>query len=792
MNLSRRALLGTAASLLAAPAAVAAVAAAAVYRDARAPTRMRVRDLLGQMTLEEKAAQLCCLWYSKSKILDVETGAFSPEKAAAALPNGIGHIGRPSDTAGAKRYFTESFRTPEDAVAFINAVQRYAVEKTRLGIPVIFHEETAHGLATNGATSFPIPTALASTWDPPLLEEIFTFVARQARARGVGVGLSPVLDLIRDPRWGRSEEFFGEDSFLVGEMATASVKGLQGPTRPIASDRILATLKHFVHGAPQGGLNLGPADMSERTLREVYLPPFQKAIRDGGAAIIMPSYNEVAGIPSHANRALLQQTGREFLGFEGAYFSDYGAIDQLVTLHRMAADRKEAAVLAMRAGVDVDFPEGDCYAHLPELVRQGRVPAEALDAAVARVLALKFELGLFESPYVDPAKAAWVLRDPAGSALARKAAQRSIVLLKNDGVLPLGVDEPLKVALIGPNSVHPMLGGYSGRPASAVGVLEGLKAAAGARVTIEQSDGVWITKPNKPGARPETGTVRLVPPEENAARIAEAVAVARRADVVILVVGDNEQVTRETIAAGFPGDRNTLGLFGDQDALVEAVVATKKPVVGVLINGRPLAVNRLAEAANALVEGWYLGEQGGHALADVLFGKVNPGGKLTVSFPRSVGELPVWYNRHPSADTYPYVEGKRRPLFAFGHGLSYTTFEISAPVLDRGEIRAGEPVKVAVEVANTGERDGDEVVQVYVGDAVSSVPRPILELKAFRRVSLKKGERKTVSFVLDAEAFALWDADMKRTVEPGAFTIAVGASLAQLKRTSLLVGMTAG
>jgi beta-glucosidase len=784
MHLSRRALLGTAASLLAAPAALAATP---LYRDAKAPTVMRVRDLLGRMTLEEKAAQLCCLWYSKSKILDVASGAFSPEKAAAGIPNGIGHVARPSDTAGAKIYFTESFRTPEDTVAFTNAVQRYAVESTRLGVPILFHEETAHGLATSGATSFPIPTALASSWDPELIEECFTLVARQARARGVGVGLSPVLDLIRDPRWGRSEEFFGEDTFLAGEMATASVRGLQGRARPIAKDRIFATLKHFVHGTPLGGVNLGPAEFSERTLRETYLPPFQKAISEGGAAVIMPSYNEVAGIPAHANRALLQQTGRELLGFKGAYFSDYGAIDQLVTLHRVAADRKEAATLAMRAGVDVDYPEGDCYAHLPDLVREGRVSIASIDAAVARVLALKFELGLFENPYVEAGKAARALSDPTGPALARKAAQRSIVLLKNDGWLPLRGDKPLKVAVVGPNSVQAMLGGYSGRPTAPVGLLEGLKAAAGAGVVIEQADGVWITKPLKPNARPETGTIRIVPPEENAARIAEAVALAQRSDVVILAVGDNEQVTRETVAAGFPGDRNSLGLFGDQDALVEAILATKKPVVGVLINGRPLTVTSLAQSANALVEAWYLGEQGGHALADVIFGKVNPGGKLTVSFPRSVGELPAYYNRHPSADTYPYVEGKRRPLFPFGHGLSFTTFEFSEPVLDRNEIRRGQSVRVSVDITNTGAREGDEVVQLYITDQVSSAPRPNLELKGFQRVSLKQGERKTVFFDLGSDALSLWDIDMKWTVEPGVFTISTGPSSAQLKRIKLTV-----
>ncbi len=783
MKISRRALLASTSLLLVAPA----TAASAAYRDSNAPIALRVRDLLGRMTLEEKAAQLCALWYTKSNIIDLATGVFSPEKAAAAIPHGIGQIGRPSDTAGTHFYYKESFREPEDTVTFMNAVQRYAVEGTQLGIPVLFHEETAHGLVAKGATSFPNPTALGSTWDPELVEQVFTLVARQARTRGVTVGLSPVLDLVRDPRWGRSEEFFGEDPHLVAEMGTAAVKGLQGRTRPIGPDRIFATLKHFVHGTPQGGLNTAPADMSERTLREVFLPPFAKAIREGDAAIVMPSYNEVGGMPSHANKALLQQTGRGLLGFQGAYFSDYGGVDMLASVHGMAADKKGAAVLAMRAGIDVDLPEGECYSSLPELVTTGRVPLESVDLAVARVLALKFEAGLFENPYIDPSRAAQALRDPKGPTLARKAAQKALVLLKNDGILPLNPGKPLRLALIGPNSVKPLLGGYSGEPSAAVGVLEGLRAGAGPGFTIEQADGVWIDQPGRAGARPETVSIRPAPPADNATRIAQALAVANRSDVIILAVGDNEQVTREAVTAAAPGDRNSLGLYGDQDALVEAMLATGKPVIALLLNGRPLAVVNLAEHANALVEGWYLGEQGGHAIADMLFGRINPGGKLTVSIPRSVGELPAWYNRHPSADSVPYIEGKRRPLYPFGHGLSYTTFELSAPRLPKPEIGPNERFWVEVDVTNTADYAGDEVVQIYVHPVVSSAPRPMIELKAFRRVTLEKGERQTVRFNLGPETLASWDADMNWTVEPGVFIIQAGNSSAELKPVSLRV-----
>ncbi|MTV36302.1 glycoside hydrolase family 3 N-terminal domain-containing protein [Duganella radicis] len=782
MKMTRRTLLATTGLALALPALGASLP---VYRRSGAPISERVRDLLGRMTLDEKVAQLCCMWMTKVSIVERETFAFSPEKAARVIPHGIGQIARPSDLAGSGRFQTKSFREPEDAVAFVNAVQRFAIEQTRLGIPVLFHEETAHGLAVKGGTSFPIPPALGSTWDPVLVEQCFAIAGRQARRRGVTVGLSPVLDLLRDPRWGRSEEFFGEDPYHVGQMGAAAVRGLQGTARPIGPDKVFATLKHFVHGMPQNGLNIGPSDMSERTLRDSYLPPFKAAI-DAKAAIVMPSYNEVGGVPSHANTQLLQQTGRGLLGFQGAYFSDYSAVGEIAELHGMAGDAEGAAVLAMRAGVDADLPEGSSYQKLAKLVQAGRVPQASVDAAVGRILALKFEAGLFEHPYADPQRAADVLNDPQAVTLARTAAQKAVVLLKNDGVLPLDAAAGTRIALIGPNSVKPMLGGYSGWPKAAVGVLEGLRQA-GANVTIEQSDGVWITPPLAEGVRPEAPVIRQVPAADNRARIAAAVEVARRSDLVVLVVGDNEQVTREAVAAVLPGDRNSLNLYGDQDALVEAIFGCGKPVVGVLLNGRPLTVNRLAEKANALIEGWYLGEQGGNAVADVLFGKVNPGGKLAVSFPRSVGELPAFYNRHPSADRVPYVEGKRTPLYPFGYGLSFTTFELSAPRLAKDRIGSGEGFSVEVEVVNTGKRDGDEVVQVYVRDLVSSVPRPVLELKAFRRIALPVGGRTTVRFDLGPDALAFWDAAMKWVVEPGTFVISAGNSSDRLKSVKLVV-----
>ena len=766
-------------------AAMAQMGGRAVYRDPKAPVEDRVRDLLSRMTLEEKAAQMRSMAYTKASFLEGDN--FSPDKAMKVFQNGIGQIGNPSDTSGTKRAATDAYRAPGETIDLINAIQRHLVEHTRLGIPALFHEETAHGLKARDATIFPIPLGLGSTWDPGLVQKAFELVGREARMRGATVALSPVLDLARDPRFGRVEEFFGEDPYLVSQMGIASVLGQQG-TRPLAADKVFTTLKHFIHGSPEGGLNTAPADMSERTLRENFLVPFEQVIRKADPAIIMPSYNEIEGVPSHANFELLQRTGRERLKFRGAYFSDYGGVTNLVTHHNMAANENEAAVLALHAGVDAELPEGQAYGRLPELVRAGRIPEASLDAAVSRILTLKFEAGLFENPYVNKARALRQVNAPASKALARKVAQKSLVLLKNDGLLPLDPAVARKIAVIGPNAVEPLFGGYSAVNAQAVGILAGVQAAAGKNITIEHAEGVQIVKPDKMAQHLPGRSARFADPAENAARIAQAVEVAKRSDVILLVVGDVPEITREAIHAGAPGDRNSLNLFGDQDALVEAMIETGKPIIALLINGRPLTVTRLAEKANALVEGWYLGQEGGNAFADMLFGKVNPGGKLPVTFPRSVGDLPMFYNQHPSAKTGKrYVEGKPTPLFPFGHGLSYTTFEISSPRLAKSTIAVGETAIVEVDVTNTGSRAGDEVVQLYVRDDLSSVPRPLLELRGFERVTLKPGEKRKVQFRLDPDSLAFWNIDMAYVVEPGTFTIHAGSSSDKLKSVKLTV-----
>lgn len=756
------------------------------YRDANASISQRVFDLLSRMTLEEKTAQLRSMWFGKHLIYDNEEN-FSVEKALNVIPDGIGQIARPSDIRGRAKWDIAPFRSVEKAVAFVNAVQRFMMESTRLGIPVLFHEELAHGLLAGEATIFPIPPGLASTWDPELVEEAFAVAAFEARMRGAHIALTPVVDLLRDPRYGRAEEFFGEDPHLVAQMGLAAVRGMQGRTRPLGPERVFCTLKHFVHGSPSGGLNIAPAEVSERALWSSFLVPFGEIIRKGDPAVIMPSYNEILGVPSHASIELLQDIGRGKLGFRGVYISDYEGVGNLKNQHHVAATLDDAVSLALSAGVAADLPEGESYANIPALVRAGRISENEVDAAVASILALKFEIGLFENPYVDPERAVRETNKPIHVAVARTVAERAIILLKNDGVLPLVAKAGMRLAVVGPGSVEPLLGGYSGSNSRSVGILEGIRRAAPKEIIIEQADGVWITSPDANGAHRSYSPIDTPPASDNFARIAEAVELVRRSDVVLLVVGDVPAITREAVAVELPGDRSTLDLWGMQDDLIDALAATGKPIVALLLNGRPLAVNRLVEKVNGLFEGWYLGQEGGNAFADVLFGRANPGGKLTVSFPKSVGELPVYYNRQPTLDVNRYLEGRGVPLFPFGHGLSYTTFEISEPRLSKVQIGPDEGVDVEVDVTNTGARTGDEVVQLYLRDEVSSVPRPILELRGFQRVTLVAGETRTVVFHLEPDALALWDIHKRWRVEPGAFTISVGNSSISLKPTKLTV-----
>jgi beta-glucosidase len=760
---------------------LAAAEAKPLYKDASAPLEQRVDDLLSRMTLDEKIAQITAVWTNKNEVFDAQLN-FDPARARKVHPAGIGQFSRPSDLTGTGNPLKQPYRDAKATVELVNAIQRYQVKDTRLGIPTLFHEEGLHGYAARGATSFPQAIALASTWDPELLTRIFTVVAREIRARGVQLVLAPVVDVARDPRWGRIEETYGEDPYLVGEMGVAAVRGFQGDSMPLAKDRVFATLKHMTgHGQPEGGTNVAPASISERVLRTTFFPPFQAAIQRAGALHVMPSYNEIDGVPSHANRWLLTHILREEMGFKGSVVSDYWGIEQMETIHHIEPDALSAGVRALKAGVDFDLPNGEAYTKLPEALAAGRVTQAEIDAAVRRMLRIKFLAGLFENPYADAKYAQSITDNAEARALAEEAARRAAILLKNDGTLPLRANSLKTLAVIGPNAAVVELGGYSNVPAHSVSILDGIRTKLGNRVRVVTAEGVRITDK---GDWYEDEVV-LADPAANRRRIAEAVQVAQGADAIVLVVGGNGATSREGWdAATHLGDAASLDLVGEQNELARAMFALGKPVVVVLINGRPQSVVEIANRANALIEGWYLGQEGGTAMADILFGDANPGGKLPLTIPRSVGQVPITYNEKPSSRR-GYLFESREPLFPFGFGLSYTTFDIGAPRLSASRIRTDGSVTVNVDVRNTGKMAGDEVVQLYIRDGVSSVTRPVKELKGFRRVTLAPGAATTVSFTLDRNAFALWDKDMHYTVEPGEFHIMAGPNSVDLKSVSL-------
>ena len=739
----------------------------------------RVADLLSRMTLEEKVAQLVGTWQNpeqmKPNTMFVGPNReFLPDRAAVTLKNGLSQMTRPSEHRG-----------PREMAEFTNTVQTWIMEHTRLGVPILFHEECLHGLVAPGATSYPQAIALASTWDPALVHEVFTATAQEARARGAQQCLMPVLDLARDPRWGRTEETYGEDPFLVSRIGVAVIRGLQGDFLPIDNAHVMATAKHFaVHGQPEGGTNTAPGNYSERVIRQYFLAPFEAAVKEGKVENVMASYNEIDGIPSHSNRRLLEGILRQEWGFRGIVDSDYFGIRDLMNLHHVVGNEDDAGRLALESGVDIEFPFADAYANLATQVRDGRISEETIDRSVSRVLRSKFITGLFDHPYVDPAVAEKVSNSPEHQQLAVKAAREAIILLKNDkNLLPLDRTKYKRIAVIGPNAADVHLGGYSDKPGRGVSILQGIKDKLGdSRVVYSEGCRITETPPDW-----DADKVVLGDPVLNAKRIQAAVETAKTADAVILVLGENEQTSREAWAVDHPGDRDSLNLLGNQDDLVKAILPLGKPVVVFLLQGRPDSINYIAENVPAILEGWYLGQEGGTAAADVLFGDYNPGGKLPITMPRSVGQLPDYYYQKPSAKR-EYLGTTTEPLFPFGWGLSYTTFAYSNLHLDQNTIGTQGSVKVLVDVANTGNVAGDEVVQLYVHERVTSVTQAVKELRGFQRVSLKPGESKAVELSLGPEQLSFLNRDMKRGVEPGIFDVMVGGNSRDLNKTVLTVG----
>ena len=744
-----------------------------IYRNPAFPAARRVKDLLSRMTLEEKAAQMMCVWQKKSETLVDANGDFDPKKARAAFKSGhsLGQVGRPSDAGKGKN--------AREMAELTNAIQKFFIENTRLGIPVIFHEECLHGLAGAGGTSFPQPIGLGATFNPALVESLYALTAEETRVRGAHQALTPVVDVGRDPRWGRVEETFGEDPFLNAQLGCAAVRGFQGDASFKDKKHIIATLKHFAaHGQPESGMNCAPANVSERVLRETFLFTFKEAIQKAGAISVMASYNEIDGVPSHANRWLLRGVLRKEWGFKGFVVSDYYAIWELnyrpeTHGHFVANDKKEACALSVKAGVNIEFPEPDCYLHLVELVRNKILKESQLDELVAPMLYWKFMMGLFDDPYVNPKQAEKIVGRNANRKMALAGACEAITLLKNENNLaPLDLKKIKSIAVIGPNANRSLLGGYSGVPKHNVTVLAGIKARVRGRgVKVYYSEGCKITI----GGSWNQDDVAASDPEADRKQIAEAVEVAKQADAVVLAIGGNEQTSREAWSLKHMGDRTSLDLIGRQEELVKAMLTTGKPVIVFLFNGRPLSINYLSQQVPVIFECWYLGQETGHAVADVLFGDFNPGGKLPITIPRSAGHLPAFYNYKPSARR-GYLFDDVSPLYPFGFGLSYTTFALGNVRLKKKKIGLRDSAQVLVDVKNTGERAGTEVVQMYIRDCVSSVTRPVKELKGFQKIILGPGERRTVALDITPESLAFYDIHMKYVVEPGEFEIMVGCS----------------
>lgn len=726
------------------------------------------------MTLEEKLAQLGSYW-----MYELQTrGKLDEEKVAVKLAGGIGQISR---IGGSGHLY------PQEAAKTYNAIQKFLKEQTRLGIPAIDHEECCAGLMTPGSSIFPQMIGLASTFQPGLAAQMTAAIRRQMLAIGARQGLAPVLDVSRDPRWGRVEETFGEDPTLVSQFGMAYIKGLQGDD---LCESVMATAKHFVgHSLSQGGLNCAPVHLGIRELWDVYLAPFQAAIHDAGLASVMNAYPELDGEVVATSRRILTDLLRETLGFDGLVVSDYEAVAMIHNYHHAAGTKKGAAVKALNAGIDVELPSIDCYGgHLRAAIEAGEISLDTIDLAVSRHLEKKFELGLFENPYVNEGDTLAFFETPANRELAFRIACQSMVLLKNDGLLPL--EKTIRrIAVIGPNadSSRNLMGDYSYAAAAELmcamppensaycdlkpedletpsvkipTVLDGIKSTVSPMTAVTYAGGCDINSDNRDG-------------------FAEAIDLAESSDAVIMVMGHRSGLAYFSTTGEFR-DSADLGLPGVQEELVKAILATGKPVVLVLVNGRPVAIPELVDKANAILEAWVPGEEGGRAIAGVLFGDINPGGKLPVSIPRSVGQVPIFYNHKPSgmrSNIYgDYISEKVTPLFSFGHGLSYTSFSYSDLVIARKQAGIDETIDISLSLTNTGKRAGDEVIQLYICDEYASLPRPVKELKGFARVTLQPGESRSITFHLPVNQLAFYDEDLRLILEPGRIRVMLGSS----------------
>jgi len=708
------------------------------YQNEKAPIDKRVEDLLGRMTVEEKIKQLDMYWgIEVADMTGHDASSYSEEKVTAALGNtGIGSV---HDLYPLK-------------VEIANQIQRYAVERTRLGIPVMFIEEGLHGYCGKESTTFPIPLQLACAWDTTLVRKIGEVIATESRAHGVHMILAPVLDLARDARWGRVEETYGEDPHLVAANAVAIVKGMQGEDLT-HFNTVIAEPKHFaVHSIPEAGSNIAPVWIGERESRSTFMYPFEKAVKEGKAKGIMAAYHELDGIPCVFNKWLLTDVLRKEWGFEGFVLSDLGAIRMTVNSHKAARDTADALAQTLKAGMNMqfyDFQHDTMRKAINEALSSGQLTEKELDTAVRDILRAKFMLGLFDNPYIDPILPSKVFHTEENQQLALEAAHKSIILLKNENdVLPVKANS--RIAVIGELAESRFPGGYSNPDKEGISILEGMQQQIGNGQTLAYEKGYTFE---------ENGTGLLQ----------KAVDLARRSDIVIAVVGENVKVVGEG------KDRSAIDLEEQQINLLKALYQTGTPVAAVLFNGRPLTINWMDENLPAIVESWFSGEKGGIAIADILLGHVNPSGKLAVTFPRSVGQIPFYYNHKPSSK-HIYVDIEDTPLYAFGHGLSYTQFEYTTMDITPNRITPDGTTIATLTVKNTGKREGTEVVQLYVRDEISMVTTPVMALKGFQRVTLQPGESREISFEIGPEALSLWNRQMIREVEPGEFTLMAGGA----------------
>ncbi len=755
-----------------------------LYLNASAPVDARVANLVSQMSLEEKVGQICALlgWEMYRKTGNKVT--YSDEFVKAVKERNIGMFWA---TLRADPWTQKTLITglnPVQAAEATNALQKYTIENSRLKIPMLFAEECMHGHMAIGTTVFPTAIGQGSTWNPELIQKMAKAIALETRAQGAHIGYGPILDIAREPRWSRVEETFGEDPYLIAEMGKAVVKGFQGNSLN-NNENVAATLKHFAaYGMSDGGQNGGPVSVGNRELFQYFLPPFKAAV-ESGVYSVMTSYNSLDGIPCTSNSMLLTDILRKHCNFKGFTVSDLGSIEGIYYTHKVAEKPSEAAAMAMNAGLDADLGGKGFGDALIQAVKEGKVSMATLDVAVSRVLKLKFEMGLFENPYVDPSRAAKIVRNAEHISLAHQVARESVILLKNNNnQLPLGKNIK-SIAVIGPNAdnIYNQLGDYTAPQDenNIVTVLEGIKSKVSASTKVIYVKGC--------GIRDTVNT-----------NIPEAVAAAKNADVVVLVLGGSSardfkteyqstgaaSVSKESVSdmeSGEGYDRLSLDLMGKQLELAREIVKTGKPVVVVLIKGRPLILNWLNENIPAIIDAWYPGQEGGNAIADVLFGDYNPAGRLTVSIPQSVGQLPIYYN-YKLPQKHNYVEAGASPLYPFGYGLSYTSFEYSNIQAAVDESNGGLKVKVSFTVKNTGKVAGDEVVQLYIRDKVSSVVLPGKQLKSFSRVAIEPGESKVVNFTLTQEDLMLYNPAGEWVAEAGDFEVMIGASSEDIRLKS--------